>query len=218
MTDLTHARTASREPDVLVVRATVAALAGSPLLSADEQRRALGLPAAAAAAFVAGRSLARRLLGRWLDRDPGTLAFDHEPDGKPRLDGGGAGGLDFSVAHGGPHVLVALARGRQVGVDVEPIAPGRAFAAITAAALGDQAAAALRRTPRDRRAARFTGWWVRLEAVAKATGAGLTFPVTTAIPAGFAVRAVAMPAGHRAAVAFDGPRPARLAIQDWSRS
>jgi 4'-phosphopantetheinyl transferase len=202
------------EADIVVVRGRIAELARTPLLAPCEQRRADALPPAAAMAFVAGRSVLRRLLGRWLDRDPRPIRFHEEPDAKPRLDRDAD--LDFNVAHGGDHVLVALARGRHVGVDVEPISSRRAVTAIAEAALGPDAVDQLRRLPVDRRAARFTCWWVRIEALCKATGAGLTFPVDDTMPAGFAVRDVAMPRHYRAAVAFDGAAPPRLAILDWS--
>jgi hypothetical protein len=54
---------------------------------------------------------------------------------------------------------------------------------------------------------------VRIEAMCKATGVGLMFPVDDAVPPGLVVRDIAMPAGYRAAVAFDAP--SHLEVQDW---
>ncbi len=197
---------------ITVVRARITELGEiAPLLSPAEQRRAEGLRPAAAAAFVAGRSLLRRLLARWLDRDPRPIEIVGGEDDKPRL---AHGEIGFNVAHAGDFVLVALARSREVGVDVEAIDPRRAVTTIAEAALGPDAAFELEHLPADRRAARFTSWWVRVEALCKATGIGLIFPVDTAA-AGFAIRDVAMPPGYHAAVAFDGP-PARLRTLDWS--
>ena len=188
-------------PEIAVVRGCIADLARDPLLAPDEQRRAEGLLPAAAAAFVAGRTLLRRVLAGWLHVDPGPIRITHEPDVKPRLDRAHTD-LDFSVAHAGDVVLVAVARGRRIGVDVEPISSRRHVTAIAEAALGPDAAYELRLLPAERRAARFTCWWVRIEAVCKATGAGLMFPVDDTIPPGFTVRDVAMPVGYRAAVAW----------------
>lgn len=201
----------SAEPDILVVRARIGEVA--PLLSPGEQSRAEALPAAAARAFVAGRSLLRRLLGHWLACDPRPIHFHEEPDEKPRL--ACDTGIGFNVAHGGDHVLVALGRGRNIGVDVEPVSSRRAITAIAEAALGPDALDELHLLPEGRRAARFTCWWVRIEALCKATGAGLTFPVDDTIPRGFAVRDIAMPIHYRAAVAFDGGPPGRLTTLDW---
>ncbi|MEO8551683.1 MAG: hypothetical protein ABI678_17020, partial [Kofleriaceae bacterium] len=115
--------------DVVEVRGELAELARDPVLAPHEQRRAEGMPPAAAAAFVAGRTLVRRLLGHWLAVDPCPIRFQDEPDAKPRLDPPNE--VDFSVAHAGDLVVVALARGRRVGVDVEPVSHRRAIAAIT---------------------------------------------------------------------------------------
>ena len=200
--------------DIAVVRGRIAELAGAPLLSPGEQRRAQQMVGAAARAFVAGRTLLRHLLARWLDRDPRPIELCEEPDEKPRL--AADRDLDFNVAHGGELVLVAIARGRRIGVDVEPITSRRPFGEIAGAALGPEAAELLALLPPEHRAARFTSWWVRIEAVCKATGAGLVFPIDDIIPPGFAVRDLAVAAGYRAAVAFSGG-PARIATTDWSR-
>ncbi len=205
----------SPEPDILVVRGLITDVVCAPLLAPREERHAAGLPRTAALAYVAGRSLLRRLLGRWLDRDPRPIELDERPDEKPRLAHCDSD-LDFNVSHGGDLVLVALARGRNVGVDVEPISARRDVAAIAEAALGPDAAFELSTLAPKRRAARFTCWWVRIEALCKASGAGLTMPIDPAIPPGFAVRDVAVAARHRAAVAFDGSVPPRLDIIDWS--
>ena len=113
-------------------------------------------------------------------------------------------------------MLVAIARDRHVGVDLEPISHHRDVTAITEAALGPDAALTLEHTAAEHRVARFSCWWVRIEALCKATGAGLTFPVDTALPPGFTVRDIAMPAGYRAAVVFDGTPHVQLSISDWS--
>jgi 4'-phosphopantetheinyl transferase len=191
--------------DILVVRGRISTLARAPWLSSNEHRHAATL-GRARAAFIAGRTLVRRVLG-----DP-ELEIIEVPDGKPHL---AREGIDFNVSHSGELVLVAVARGRRVGVDVEQISHHRDTTAL-AEALGPDAAFELHHTPIERRPARFSCWWVRIEALCKATGAGLTFPVDTAIPPGFAVRDIPMHAGYRAAVAFDGDPHPRLAIHDWS--
>lgn len=189
--------------DILVVRGRISTLAREPVLSLSEHRRAVSL-GRARDAFVAGRTLVRRVLG--------DLEITDVPDGKPHLTDPD---IDFNVSHSGELVLVAVARGRRVGVDVEQISHRRDTTAL-AEALGPDAAFELQHTPVERRPARFSCWWVRIEALCKATGAGLTFPVDTAIPPGFAVRDIPMHAGYRAAVAFDGDPRVRLAIHDWS--
>lgn len=230
--------------DILVVRARIADLARTPLLAPREQRHAETL-GRAAAAYVAGRTLVRRILARALR---GPIEIVEPPDGKPHLahhpigtpppghiphrddepntprtvdlqsrragDASRRSELDFNVSHAGELVLVAVARGRRVGVDVEEVSHRRDVIAIADGALGPDAALELRRIATEHRAARFTCWWVRIEALCKATGAGLTVPVAPP-PPGFAVRDIAVHAGYRAAVAFDGGR-AVIRTHDWS--
>jgi len=193
-------------PDIVVTRGRISELARTPLLAPRERQHAATLGAAAALAFVAGRTLLRRILG--------LVELVEPAEGKPRL--AGDRGIDFNLSHAGEVVLVAVARNRRVGIDVEPVSHHRDVLAIAEAALGPDAALALQHTAAEHRAARFSCWWVRIEALCKASGAGLTFPVDTTIPSGFTVRDVAMHAGYRAAVAFDGDPHAHLAIHDWS--
>jgi 4'-phosphopantetheinyl transferase len=173
-----------------------------PMVTSDELRTL------ASTASIAGRSLARRVLGRALGVDPLALAFADGPHGKPALVGAS---LAHSVAHGGDYVIVAVARGGEVGVDVEPIVPGRRFEAIAEAALGNDALAALLAVAPAARPRLFTRWWVQLEAIAKATGRGLEVPVDRRIPDGYRVAPLPPFDGHVAAVAWSGG-PARIVV------
>lgn len=137
----------------------------------------------------AARALIRRALG------PVVLTDDD----KPKI----VGGPELSISHAGDCVVIALAD-RPVGIDVEPVDHRRDVDAICAAALGDDYALLLSMLPPERRPDRFTSWWVRAEALCKATGAGLMFPVETSVP-GYSIRDVAMPAGYRAAIAWSNP-------------
>ena len=94
--------------------------------------------------------------------------FAAGPHGKPRLDGDGAG-IHFNLSHSGGLALIAVARGVEVGVDLEEIRPRpdlervarRVFteAEREAVALGGDRA--------------FYRHWVAKEAFVKATGRGV---------------------------------------------
>lgn len=178
-----------------------------PALVPEEQRQAEAMPAAAARAFVAGRSLLRHLVGRLLDEDPQALVLRERAGGKPVLQHRAK--VAFSVAHGGTLAVVAISRETEVGVDVEPISARRRVEDIAAAAFGEDALAALLARPLVERAREFTRWWVRAEATCKATGRGLVIPLEPEPPAGFSVEHVAVPGEHVAAVAWTGG-PARI--------
>jgi phosphopantetheinyl transferase len=71
---------------------------------------------------------------------------------------------------------VAVARERDVGVDVERIDARRDGLALAERALDADGAAAVRAAPAADRAAVFHQRWVRREAVAKCAGTGLSIP------------------------------------------
>ncbi|MFQ6018930.1 MAG: 4'-phosphopantetheinyl transferase family protein, partial [Kiloniellaceae bacterium] len=92
------------------------------MISADERARAARYRRAEnRIRFIAGRGTLRRLLGAYLRRDPRALAFGYGAWGKPVLIEGG--GLAFNLSHARDLALVAVARGCDVGVDVEWIRP-----------------------------------------------------------------------------------------------
>src|SRR5207247_3517383 len=72
--------------------------------------------------FVFGRALLRQLLGACLNVEPVTLAFGYHPRGKPFLVQSALNSdLRFNLSHSGLIVAIALAHGREVGVDLESI-------------------------------------------------------------------------------------------------
>src|SRR5207245_1169665 len=94
-------------------------------LSADERDRARSfrLPRDRER-FVAARGWLRRVLGSYGGRPPADLVFGYGPRGKPALAGEGVDGFRFNLAHASGHALLAVARGRELGVDLEGL--GRA--------------------------------------------------------------------------------------------
>lgn len=122
-----------------------------------------------------GRGLTRLLVGRCLGVDPRTLVFEYSRLDKPMLPAGHP--LRFNVSHSGDFVLLALARGRELGVDVERIRPDFATAEVAERyfSVGEcrQLAALTGEAHRDA----FFACWSRKEAYIKARGDGLTLPL-----------------------------------------
>ena len=104
--------------------------AAAVLLDEDDRARcATYARSADRARFVGGRVLARRAVAAELGCDPREVRLDARcavcggAHGRPRVLGPGEGLLDLSIAHASERVLVAVARGCAVGVDVERIGP-----------------------------------------------------------------------------------------------
>ncbi len=126
--------------------------------------------------FVAGRGLLRTILGHYLGRDPGSLQFAYNPQGKPMLVGEG-GSLCFNLAHSHGLALFAVSRGRELGVDLERIRPEFAGEQVARRFFSPREVAALRSLGGERRHEAFFVCWTRKEAYLKATGKGLSLPL-----------------------------------------
>jgi 4'-phosphopantetheinyl transferase len=129
--------------------------------------------------YKTARTLLRILLGRYLRRAPEKLRLGYSPSGKPRLaDEPEAGGLRFNLSHSRGLALYALARGREVGVDVEHIRPDISVELMVRRFFSPREADFLQSLPQDARLEAFFSYWARKEAYLKAKGLGLAFPLS----------------------------------------
>ncbi len=149
------------------------------LLSAEERAKAERFAFAHDRdCYVAAHALTRATLSAFFARAPQDWTFVRGAHGKPRVDShDGSGRLCFNLSHTRGCVAVAVALDRDVGVDVERIAPDRAdeevarqlFAAAEFAALCDE--------PKAGRAEAFFDVWTLKEAYIKAVGLGVALPL-----------------------------------------
>ena len=154
--------------------AAVAAL--DALLSGDERDRAARFHFERdRRRFTVARGGLRALLGAYLGAPAAAIAFDYGSHGKPRLAGAlTAGDLRFNVSHSAGVALYAVARGREVGVDVEGHREDFATAEIAERFFSPAERQALAALPPDRRCEAFFACWARKEAYIKARGLGLS--------------------------------------------
>lgn len=130
---------------------------------------------------LAAAMLLRLAVGRAAGCAPGAVLVDRScPDctrwhGAPRLVG--LPGLDVSVSHAGHRAGVAVGRGAALGLDVEErtALPDPAEPGLLTSVLDPQERARHDTMSRDE----FGTYWVRKEAVLKATGEGLRRPMPT---------------------------------------
>lgn len=129
--------------------------------------------------FVAARSALRCILGAYLGARPGALRFDYGRQGKPSLAGGpwGRNDIRFNLSHSHELMLCAVARGREVGIDLEHTRSGLAGLHLAGRVFSPREMAALRSVPASRQAESFYNCWTRKEAYIKADGRGVTLPL-----------------------------------------
>jgi 4'-phosphopantetheinyl transferase len=128
--------------------------------------------------FVQARAALRFILSEYLNADPRTLEFSYGPQGKPALANGHANsGLRFNLSRRDGLALIAVTRGREIGVDVELVRADVPFFEIADVSFSSAESATLRNLPESIRAAGFYNCWTRKEAYVKARGEGLSFPL-----------------------------------------
>lgn len=116
--------------------------------------------------------LLRAVLARELGREPWTLRFGEGAHRKPRLDAAQAGELRFNLSHTQNMVVLALARGREVGVDVEAVDRRAEVERLARRVFSEREQAWLGGAPPSERRAVFFRGWTRKEAALKGLGTG----------------------------------------------
>jgi 4'-phosphopantetheinyl transferase len=168
-------RAALPEGEVHVWQAPMVGPEDAGMLPPDELARAerLRFPEARRR-FVRSRALLRSILGAYAEVAPRELCFGTSGQGKPFLAGpSGVAPLRFNLSRTDAQWLLAVARDREVGVDVERLdrevdidrLAGRLFSRRECRALASLAA--------DRRRAAFFRAWACREATVKAMGEGM---------------------------------------------
>ncbi len=146
------------------------------LLATDEnERAALFHYADDRVRFVVTRGVLRILLAEAEHGPPETLTLGADAHGKLELLHPSS--LRFNVSHSGEVALVALAEGREVGVDVEQVRERSDLDDVAARFFAPTEARALARSDRREHAQAFHRCWVRKEACVKAAGLGIRVPL-----------------------------------------
>jgi 4'-phosphopantetheinyl transferase len=174
-----------QENEVQLWRADLAALVSEEahwqqILSPEEQKRAARFHFAKdRQCFAAARAILRMILGRYLGVDPVEINFRFSQKEKPYLAAPYAGsGITFNLSHSGGIALYAFARGIELGVDVELIGREIEVEPIARRFFSESEQQHLLNLPAAERVEAFFRCWTRKEAYIKATGDGLSLPLS----------------------------------------
>jgi 4'-phosphopantetheinyl transferase len=126
--------------------------------------------------FTAGRAFLRFLHAQYLGTEPRRLRFSYGPNGKPAL-ADDRSDLRFNLAHSGPLAVCALARGAELGVDLERVRPIDDAGAVARSSFSPGEVERLESLPEAARLRAFYEAWTRKEAFLKALGDGLARPL-----------------------------------------
>jgi 4'-phosphopantetheinyl transferase len=165
--------------------------------------------------YIVRRGHLRQLLARYLDCIPSRIQFVSNPFGKPSV---AASDLRFNLSHSHGMALFAIARGREVGCDIEQCDPQFASEQIPERFFSLHEVRALRMLAQRDQTQAFFNCWTRKEAYVKARGCGLSLPLdsfdVSLVPGepaallhgceGWSVRSLAPVTGYQAAVVAQG--------------
>jgi len=128
--------------------------------------------------FIIRRGQLRIILSRYLDIDPGQIQFCYGHYGKPLLSEDlNKRMLRFNLTHSHGLALYAIARNREVGIDLELIRPITQSKEIVEQYFSPQENAIFMALPSTEKQKAFLTCWTRKEAYTKARGEGLFMPL-----------------------------------------
>jgi 4'-phosphopantetheinyl transferase len=129
--------------------------------------------------FAQCRSVLRDILSDYLGIPGAEIRFEYLKGGKPRVVvDQNPGGLQFNVSHSANVALIAVGSEHQLGVDIEKIRSDVDDVELAERFFSVRERSELGALPDHLRLAGFFACWTRKEAFLKATGDGLSFPLT----------------------------------------
>ena len=125
--------------------------------------------------FTLSHASLRDILSRYLYRSPEDIQIVIGEHGKPTVTSKIK--LDFNLSHSGDFALIAVSKGRKVGVDVEEHRQDMEHEKIAKRFFSAKENAEWHALPADEKLTGFFNCWTRKEAYIKAHGLGLLLPL-----------------------------------------
>ncbi len=123
--------------------------------------------------YIAARGALRQILAGVVGADPAQLRLGATDTGRPFLLSPEHSGIDFNVSHSGSAALIAVARDRRVGIDIERMRVLREATSLIRRFFAPEECDEFLALPDHARTRGFFAAWTRKEAFAKATGRGI---------------------------------------------
>ncbi|MGZ5450613.1 MAG: 4'-phosphopantetheinyl transferase family protein [Thermoanaerobaculia bacterium] len=129
--------------------------------------------------YLVTRALVRTVLSRYADVDPKQWVFSFNSYGRPEPanEQALAAGLTFNVSHTHAMIVLAVTKGRTVGIDVENVRAREVSIDVADRYFARAEVTALKAAPRQEQQVRFFEYWTFKESYIKARGMGLSLPL-----------------------------------------
>jgi 4'-phosphopantetheinyl transferase len=180
--------------------------------------------------FILTHGLLRVILRLYADVAPEELRFTANRYGKPELVHPSGLNLKFNLSHSHEMALIGIARGRQIGVDIEYVKEDFEWKEIGERFFSPREVEMINALPKDIQNRAFFTCWTRKEAYVKATGMGLSLPLkefdVSPLPGAatlllsykeaskWSMKAIDVAESYVATVAVEGHAP-RINYCDW---
>lgn len=128
--------------------------------------------------FIGARGILRQILGAYLQKPPHSLQFLYGTNGKPTM-ACSEDPLQFNISHSDNMVLYAITHNRNIGIDLERIQEDVDIEEIANRFFSEAEIVSMQQLTESKRNELFFQYWTRKEALIKATGVGLSFPIET---------------------------------------
>ena len=179
-----------------------------PQLSERETRIVEKFKVAHAARLYAfAHGVLRLVLGTVLSISPENLRFTADPNGKPRLLQPEGLSVVFNLSHSGDAVALAISREAEVGIDLERIRPFSDMAEMVKNLFHPRDIQFFDHLHRREKIQGFYRLWTQKEAMVKAVGTGLVFPLEKFCIPGMDGGLCELPGGSRGQVVLFTPWP-----------
>jgi len=127
---------------------------------------------------VLSHAMLRIILSKYVNIGPAEMVFVRSESGKPALDATLGKTVSFSMSHSGGYAAYAVTKTFNVGVDVERLDEKRRYEVIAGRFFSESEKAHLTQRFLDERLRMFYRLWTAKEAVSKAVGTGLSYPLS----------------------------------------
>jgi len=127
--------------------------------------------------YIVSRGTLRVLLAAYQGTAADQLQFAYSEFGRPRLADNGPKTIEFNISHSSGLALLAFARHRRIGIDIEAVRTNFDPTEIAENYFSQSERTTLRDLPPDLRHQAFFRCWTRKEAFIKALGEGLSHPL-----------------------------------------
>jgi len=125
--------------------------------------------------FIMARAILRCIIGRYLNIPPKDIAFTYQTHGKPEIPHPAQ--IQFNLSHSQDMALLAIGQNYPMGIDIE-FFTDRPYDGIGTHAFSPEENMQLHKATNELKALTFFNIWAQKEAVIKACGLGLHYPLT----------------------------------------